>query len=405
MSGGVDSSVAAALLRRRRPRRRRRHDAAVGRRERHRLLQRVRRRRRPPRRPAARHRPPRVQLHRRLRRRRRRAVRRRPRRRRRRRTRASSATAASSSPASPSGPTCSASTPSPPATTPASARRDGRCDAASGAPIGPRTRATSCTCSTRPSSARTLFPVGALRRQGRGARRWPPTLGLRTAAKPDSQDVCFITSTGGRHDVPAAPAPVPPGARSSTPPARRVGEVAGDRAGHDRPAQGPRPARRRAEALRRRRRPGDGDGRRRRRGRPARRRRVAVDAVTWVDGPVDGDVLVQCSAHGDAAPGDARRRPTAASTCAGAEPQRRVAPGQSVVFYDLDRPLRARRRHRRADRAPGQCTGRPRRAARASAAPGRRRATRAAPVQVDRAGRAASPGGGRARAVVGSVAA
>jgi hypothetical protein len=67
MSGGVDSSVAAAELLARRARGRRRHDAAVGRRQRHRLLQHRRRRRRPPRRPAARHRPPGVQLHRRLR--------------------------------------------------------------------------------------------------------------------------------------------------------------------------------------------------------------------------------------------------------------------------------------------------------------------------------------------------
>ena len=48
--------------------------------------------------------------------------------------------------------------------------------------------------------ARTMFPVGHLTkadvRQGNSA------AGLRTAAKPDSQDVCFITQTGGRQAVP-----------------------------------------------------------------------------------------------------------------------------------------------------------------------------------------------------------
>ncbi len=55
--------------------------------------------------------------------------------------------------------------------------------------------------------------------------------------------------------------------------------------------------------------------------------------MTWVDGPVGGDVLVQCSAHGRPVPatvapadgGLAVRWPT---------PQRAVAPGQSVVLYD-----------------------------------------------------------------------
>jgi tRNA-specific 2-thiouridylase len=44
--------------------------------------------------------------------------------------------------------------------------------------------------------ARTLFPVGSIDKTE--VRRLAAELGLRTAAKPDSQDVCFITSTGGR---------------------------------------------------------------------------------------------------------------------------------------------------------------------------------------------------------------
>ena len=49
------------------------------------------------------------------------------------------------------------------------------------------------------AAARTA-PHGVPRRrphQGGGPRR-AAALGLRTAAKPDSQDVCFITQTGGR---------------------------------------------------------------------------------------------------------------------------------------------------------------------------------------------------------------
>ena len=46
--------------------------------------------------------------------------------------------------------------------------------------------------------ARTLFPVGDL--QKADVRAVAADLGLRTAAKPDSQDVCFITSAGGRRE-------------------------------------------------------------------------------------------------------------------------------------------------------------------------------------------------------------
>ena len=44
--------------------------------------------------------------------------------------------------------------------------------------------------------ARTLFPIGHLTKAD--VRQRATALGLRTAAKPDSQDVCFITHTGGR---------------------------------------------------------------------------------------------------------------------------------------------------------------------------------------------------------------
>ena len=61
---------------------------------------------------------------------------------------------------------------------------------------------------------------------------------------------------------------------------------------------------------------------------------LVIDAPSWTDGPVDGEVLVQTSAHG------IPHRATAELTAGRlrirwGEPQRRVAAGQSVVLYDL----------------------------------------------------------------------
>ena len=64
---------------------------------------------------------------------------------------------------------------------------------------------------------------------------------------------------------------------------------------------------------------------------------LVVDGVTWVDEPVVGSALVQCSAHGEprrASIGVDRGVDDESITVTWAEPQRRIAPGQSVVFYD-----------------------------------------------------------------------
>ncbi len=61
---------------------------------------------------------------------------------------------------------------------------------------GARTRATWCTCSTRPSS-RARCSRSAVCRRPRCARSRRRSTCARPT-KPDSQDVCFITSTGGR---------------------------------------------------------------------------------------------------------------------------------------------------------------------------------------------------------------
>ena len=59
-----------------------------------------------------------------------------------------------------------------------------------------------------------------------------------------------------------------------------------------------------------------------------------LEAFSWADGPVVGRVLVQTSAHGSC-------DPAVLDDCVvlWAEPRPRVAPGQSVVFYDGDQVL------------------------------------------------------------------
>jgi tRNA-specific 2-thiouridylase len=150
-------------------------------------------------------------------------------------------------------------------------------------------------------------------------------LGLPTADKPDSQDVCFVTTSGGREALLASRIPLHPG---------RVVDTAGADVG-------------RVDALElvtvgQRRGLGTGGG--------AKRYAISVDTATrtvvvgdasdllsrsveltqlcWVHGPAQGRVQAQTSAHGDAV--DAVLD---GATVRFAEPQRRVAPGQSVVLY------------------------------------------------------------------------
>jgi tRNA-specific 2-thiouridylase len=57
---------------------------------------------------------------------------------------------------------------------------------------------------------------------------------------------------------------------------------------------------------------------------------VELGALTWAADPTAGAVLVQCSAHGATRSGR-----LIGDRVVWDEPQRRVAPGQSVVLYDL----------------------------------------------------------------------
>jgi tRNA-specific 2-thiouridylase len=178
---------------------------------------------------------------------------------------------------------------------------------------------------------RTLFPVGHLTKDE--VRRRAGALGLRTADKPDSQDVCFIAETaGGRSTFLGARIPV-----------RRaeVVDEAGTRLGEVEALELVTLGQRRGLGL--------GGG-------PKRyvtaidmaagrvvvgdedrllRDEQRVQSITWAHEPVDGEVRVQCSAHGVAAPATLT---LAADGGSGVvrwhQPQRVVSPGQSVVCFD-----------------------------------------------------------------------
>ncbi|MBU3689979.1 MAG: tRNA 2-thiouridine(34) synthase MnmA [Acidimicrobiales bacterium mtb01] len=187
--------------------------------------------------------------------------------------------------------------------------------------------------------SRTLLPVGTLTKAE--VRTHAARLGLRTAAKPDSQDVCFITSTKS-----------PEGATGRSSFLRRrielhpadVVDEAGERIGSVDAVELVTLGQRRGVA-------GGGGSKRFVVDVDVPRRRVVVgpesrlladqevgSSPTWSSGPFEGRVWVQCSAHGE---------PRAASIRAGGvdsgsvvvawdEPQRRVSPGQSLVFYDRE---------------------------------------------------------------------
>ena len=183
--------------------------------------------------------------------------------------------------------------------------------------------------------ARTLLPIGGMTKAE--VRDMAGALGLRTARKPDSQDVCFISRVGGREAflgerIPLRPATV----------REQDGAVVGQLPAVELVTVGQR---RGLGAL----------------GTMAGPRRYVVEVdvpaatvtvgglddvlvgslsvrdVCWVDGaPAAGDqVEVQMSAHGRPVP--ATWSPP--GTVEVDEPVRRVAPGQSVVLYRGDSVL------------------------------------------------------------------
>jgi tRNA-specific 2-thiouridylase len=176
------------------------------------------------------------------------------------------------------------------------------------------------------------FPVGD--RTKDEVRALAADLGLRTAAKPDSQDVCFIHSRGGRRAFLGDRIPLRP-ATIVERDGRVVGSVEsielvtlGQRKGLD---LGGDADRRYAVEI------DHGSatvtvGRRDDLVVPAQR----IENLVWSHVPLDGRFLVQCSAHGGPAPARLGAD-DAGPLIAWDEPQRRVAPGQSVVLYRDDR--------------------------------------------------------------------
>jgi tRNA-uridine 2-sulfurtransferase len=174
--------------------------------------------------------------------------------------------------------------------------------------------------------ARTMFPVGHLHKSE--VRRRAVSDGLRTASKPDSQDVCFITHTGGREQflgsrIPFSPARVVDrsGSELGSVPAIQMVTI-GQRRGVGLPGGGPKRYVLEVDIATSTVVVGDEHD--------LFDHCLHLDDIVWTNGPVDGDVLAQCSAHGTPRPGtfDGGR-------LSWDEPQRRVAPGQTVVLYDL----------------------------------------------------------------------
>ena len=174
--------------------------------------------------------------------------------------------------------------------------------------------------------ARTLLPVGDVTKDE--VRDRAAALGLRTAAKPDSQDVCFITR-GGREPFLTSRLDVTPA---------RVVDTAGIEVGRVDAVQLVTIGQRRGIGLAGGREPRyvvdvdvEGDT-----VTVGNERDLLVDGVrlhdlVWVDEPVTGDVVVQCSAHGAPRPATIE-----GEVVRFARPERRVAPGQSVVVYRGD---------------------------------------------------------------------
>ena len=124
-------------------------------------------------------------------------------------TRASSATATSSSTACSAACRPWATTPWPPATTPASSSAPTAPGAWPGAPTPAKDQSYVLYVLGQGQLARTLLPVGDMTKDE--VRAEAVRLGLRTADKPDSQDVCFVTSAAGRPGFLGRRIPLRPG--------------------------------------------------------------------------------------------------------------------------------------------------------------------------------------------------
>ena len=184
--------------------------------------------------------------------------------------------------------------------------------------------------------AYTMFPVGHLTKAQ--VRERAVELGLRTATKPDSQDVCFISKTGGRETflgnrIPFRKAVV---VNEDGTPAGKIDALElvtiGQRKGLGIPGGGPKQYVVEVDTPNARVVIGEEAS--------LYRKSVDVDQVIWSDAgdverlKVTNDVLVQSSAHGAAIPATVEILSPRSLRIHWSEPQRRIAPGQSIVLYN-----------------------------------------------------------------------
>jgi tRNA-specific 2-thiouridylase len=185
--------------------------------------------------------------------------------------------------------------------------------------------------------SRVVFPVGDLTKDA--VRAEARRLGLRTAGKPDSQDVCFIGSAEGRagflgermtlHAAEVVDDEGRPAGSVDAVELVTVGQRRGMGHGHD-------GTRRYVTSV-------DVAGRRVTVGSAAQVLRASVllrePSLTWVDLPLPAGsrAVAQVSAHGRPVPCTLVRE--AAGTAVHFDsPQRAVAPGQTVALYDASDP-------------------------------------------------------------------
>ncbi|HEX9466812.1 MAG TPA: tRNA 2-thiouridine(34) synthase MnmA [Acidimicrobiia bacterium] len=178
----------------------------------------------------------------------------------------------------------------------------------------------------QPELARTMLPIGGLTKSA--VRAHAARLGLRTAAKPDSMDVCFI-ARGGRQQFLASRVGTRPGAIVDT-----DGDVVGHHQGVTAFTVGQRRGLGVAAGARRYVLDVDAETATVTVG---ARERLACDAVELLNLSFVGEsfhgrsVLAQARAHGDAVAASLD-----GTTVRFTRPQPRVAPGQVVALYDAE---------------------------------------------------------------------
>ena len=211
------------------------------------------------------------------------------------------------------------------------------CDDSAAGPTSAKDQSYVLSMLGQEALARVVFPVGDLTKDA--VRAEARRLGLRTAGKPDSQDVCFISRTEGRaaflagrltlHAADVVDDQGQPAGSVDAVELVTVGQRRGMGHGHD-------GRRRYVTAV-------DVAARRVTVGSAEQVLRSSVllraPSLTWVDRalPSGARAVAQVSAHGRPEPCTVVRA-AAGTTVHFDSPQRAVAPGQTVALYDAEDP-------------------------------------------------------------------